>query len=197
MSCASSWRVAPCGNGASVVLPASGVVCSAPALSVAASLVVSSGGRGIPPLAQRFGAAAVAGAVFVAPPAGSTAITRLGAPEAVTFGCGAAGFGRLGLLGELLLQKLQAAPAATSTALLGRPGAARFPGAVRRSRHRWRRISPRPAESGLEEELTCELGAFNRLLLVACFLQHVVAHLDHHVADALAFRRRCDGAGLR
>jgi hypothetical protein len=41
--------------------------------------------------------------------------------------------------------------------------------------------------SRLEEELTCELCAFNRLLLVVWFLPYVVAYLDHHVADALAF----------
>ena len=96
-------------------------------------------------------------------------------------------FGRLGLLGELLLQKckllllrlqqrslvgLEPRDFLAQRGELGIGG-----GGFRRGLLR----------SGLEEELTCELGAFNRLLLVACFLPHVVAHLDHHVADALAF----------
>src|SRR4029079_16456558 len=106
MSCASSWRVAPCGNGASVVLPASGVVCSSPLLSVAASLVVSSGVTVFPACAA-FGAAAVAGGEFVVLPAGSTAITRLGVPEAVTLGCGGGASGRLGFSAGFLCQKAQ------------------------------------------------------------------------------------------
>src|SRR5262245_43776144 len=88
MSCASSWRVAPCGNGASVVLPASGVVCSAPVPSVAANLVASSGAWAFA-ACEGTDADVVAGAEFAVLPAGSTAITRLSVPDGGTFGCGA------------------------------------------------------------------------------------------------------------
>jgi hypothetical protein len=85
MSCAISWRAAPLANGARVVLAASGAVCSARLLSAAAILVPSSGltvfAGGEDPDAAVFAGAGVLLCV------GSTAITRLVAPEFGAFSC--------------------------------------------------------------------------------------------------------------
>ena len=72
--------------------------------SVAANLVASSGAWAFA-ACEGTDADVVAGAEFAVLPAGSTAITRLSVPDGGTFGCGGGRFGRLGLLGELLLQK--------------------------------------------------------------------------------------------
>src|SRR5262245_23418359 len=129
-----AWRLA------AMALPASGAVCSAPVPSVAANLVGSSGAWAFA-ACEGTDADVVAGAEFAVLPAGSTAITRLSVPDGGTFGCGGGRFGRIGLLGELLLQKCKL----LLLRLQQRHVAARSPAAARQSLRRWMRISPAQA----------------------------------------------------